>query len=167
VGLDVFDADGTRISTSNQAPEKLAGQEQIIFEAVHQLRKIKTCFIQRSKPPKNAEFHLCRCILRAYEERVIRQFTLFQGLHLQTPHLQTCGFERHFSHAKSDEGLKSSTNDENERKNQLESARFFTPDTNRSVPVVDCPGQSLKLGGKRTNEAKKQLQRAGRKNFVF
>jgi len=40
VGLDVFDANGTRVSTSNQTLEVLAGHQQVVLEAMHQLEKM-------------------------------------------------------------------------------------------------------------------------------
>jgi len=42
VRLCVFNAHGTRASASDQALEVLAGQQQVAFEAMHQLGKIKT-----------------------------------------------------------------------------------------------------------------------------
>jgi len=41
VRLDVFHVDRTRVSTSDQAPEIIAGQQQVALAAVHQLGKIK------------------------------------------------------------------------------------------------------------------------------
>jgi len=40
VGLDVFHVDGTRLSTSDQTLEVLAGHQQVDLGAVHQLFKL-------------------------------------------------------------------------------------------------------------------------------
>jgi len=39
VGLNLFDVDGTGLSTSNKPPKILAGQQQVGLEAMHQLKK--------------------------------------------------------------------------------------------------------------------------------